>query len=172
MKKIILVALVLIALAAIATVLAVTHARSGIPPQATVSVSDRYFDSQAECEKETGQVCSFGMCDYIPEGVTPEQACGPGGPGKGWKVELAISLDDALKEFQSDAACANPITITQVTVASAADAGPAHLPVGTYWKSDVFKPSDPTARMSNGCSNECFVNIGNRNKKYYNSSCI
>ncbi len=34
------------------------------------------FDSQEECEKQSGSKCDFVMCDYVPPGKTFEEVCG------------------------------------------------------------------------------------------------
>ena len=41
------------------------------------------FVTKTECESKTGKTCSFQRCDYIPEGVTYEEACGKDFK-KGW----------------------------------------------------------------------------------------
>lgn len=42
------------------------------------------FTSEEECQAATNRTCVFEMCDYVPAGMTPEQACPPNGPYKGW----------------------------------------------------------------------------------------
>lgn len=39
------------------------------------------FSSQEECEKQTGQDCTFQICDYIPSDKTYEEVCGDLGTG-------------------------------------------------------------------------------------------
>ena len=41
------------------------------------------YTSQADCEKKTGKVCSFFMCDYVLPGKTFEETCGK--YSKGWQ---------------------------------------------------------------------------------------
>lgn len=57
-------------------------------PAATSSLT---FDSQKECEEKTGKVCSFQMCDYIPEGKTFDEVCGKGFK-EGWASTSAPLL--------------------------------------------------------------------------------
>lgn len=45
------------------------------------------FPTKDECEKETGIICDFVMCDDIPEGKTFEEVCGKGFM-EGWQPRL------------------------------------------------------------------------------------
>jgi len=41
------------------------------------------YQSQQECEADTGKKCGFVMCDYVPPGKTYEEVCG--NVAKGWQ---------------------------------------------------------------------------------------
>jgi len=47
-------------------------------------INSQTFRSEQECEEKTGCVCSFVMCDYVPEGKTFEEVCGEDFQ-KGWE---------------------------------------------------------------------------------------
>lgn len=60
-----------------------TISASPLPTQPSPVLSQVY-STQAECEEATSSTCVFEVCDDVPDGMTPEQACPPAGPYEGW----------------------------------------------------------------------------------------
>lgn len=56
---------------------------SPLPTEPSPALSQVY-SSQVECEEATSSTCVFETCDYVPEGMTPQEACPPAGPYEGW----------------------------------------------------------------------------------------
>jgi len=68
----------------VAGVLYIRAGRAPLPVVETPATPKTIFTSQSDCEQKTGTICQFKMCDYVPVGMTPEEACPPNGPFKGW----------------------------------------------------------------------------------------
>ncbi|MBI1301183.1 MAG: hypothetical protein GC137_05925 [Alphaproteobacteria bacterium] len=51
------------------------------------------YATREECEQETGSLCSYAMCDYIPKGKTQEEICGDG-LKKGWVANTNFVDDE------------------------------------------------------------------------------
>jgi len=61
---------------------------AGCRYEVSADLSERkVYTSQKECERQTGKICDFQMCDYVPEGKTIEEVCGKNFQ-KGWTVRL------------------------------------------------------------------------------------
>src|SRR3989338_6417398 len=54
----------------------ITINENGVADENLDRISSDTFRSEEECEKATGEVCDFMMCDYIPAGKTFEEVCG------------------------------------------------------------------------------------------------
>jgi len=85
-----------------------------------------------------------------------------------------LTAEEALKILKADAKCSNPESVEKIMIVTEFDqvASQINLPKGEYWKSNVFFPSNPGPGPSNGCWDDCYLDISNKNKIYYNSGCV
>jgi RNA polymerase subunit RPABC4/transcription elongation factor Spt4 len=57
------------------------------------------FSTQEDCQKNTGALCNYEECDYIPDGQTLSEVCGKNFT-KGWRPTI-VTIPEAYRDIAS-----------------------------------------------------------------------